>query len=53
MSTDKRDECECHRGCYGDLWQGQHPCTNPCRWPDCLTETEQAQLVDEIVREGL
>jgi hypothetical protein len=41
---DKRNECGCHRDCM----QLPHECPVPCRWPDCLTSDETAQLVREI-----
>lgn len=46
---DKRDECGCHRECFagGELC-ARHPCTNPCRWPSCLTDDEHAELVVEL-----
>jgi len=41
---DKRDECGCHRGC---TWT-PHECARPCRWPDCLTDEEAAELEREL-----
>jgi hypothetical protein len=46
---DKRAECGCHVGCTGRT----HPCTNPCRWPDCLTPAEDAILLAALTEEGL
>ena len=46
---DKRDECGCHRGCT----VLPHDCAVPCRWPDCLTEAEQAELCAEVMRDEL
>lgn len=47
MMTDKRDECGCHRDCT----TLPHRCEVPCRWPDCLTEAEAAELVAELDRD--
>lgn len=47
MMQDKRDECGCHRGCT----TLPHQCTDPCRWPDCLTDEESQQLADECMSE--
>lgn len=40
---DKRKECGCHEGCTG--WD---MCLNPCRWPDCMTEEEHAELLRQL-----
>jgi hypothetical protein len=45
VTKDKRDECGCHRGCVTTF----HACTRPCRWPDCLTEAEHAELAAEVL----
>lgn len=50
MIIDKRDVCGCHKGCTwppgGDSILGipGHDCATPCRWPDCLTAMEAAEL---------
>jgi len=50
---DKRDECGCHRECFVDLHMfDRHPCTNPCIWPDCLTDAEARELTDEIMEDS-
>jgi hypothetical protein len=41
---DKRDECRCHRECT----TLPHGCAKPCRWPACLTPTEEAELLAEL-----
>lgn len=46
MAPDKRDECGCHRDCSIE----PHACERPCTWPDCLTETEHAELAAEVER---
>jgi hypothetical protein len=48
---DKRDECGCHRDCTQslDLFVPlDHVCSNPCRWPGCLTEEEHQQLLESL-----
>ena len=47
MTADKREECGCHRGCVLEA----HVCDRPCRWPECLTDAEHAQLAREIAEE--
>lgn len=44
---DKRDECGCHKGCT----MLPHDCHKPCRWPECLTEAEQRQLAEDVLRD--
>lgn len=46
---DKRDECGCHRDCT----TLPHDCDVPCRWPNCMTEGEHQELVDQLRREGI
>lgn len=41
---DKRDECGCHKECTYVL----HECEKPCRWPDCMTPEEEAELLDSL-----
>jgi hypothetical protein len=48
VTADKRDECGCHRDCTTE----PHECEKPCRWPDCLTEAEHAELVQGIQDAG-
>lgn len=46
-TSDKRDECGCHRECT----TLPHQCDRPCSWPNCLTEAEHRQLCDELDQE--
>lgn len=49
VRVDKRVECGCHWQCVME----PHDCDRPCEWPDCLTEAERGELLDELEREGL
>lgn len=42
--NDKRLECGCHVGCT----MLPHECERPCRWPECLTDAEHAELAASV-----
>lgn len=51
VMPDKRVECGCHKGCTSSLHPLiplDHICSNPCSWPDCLTDAEHQELGREI-----
>lgn len=41
---DKRVECGCHWTCS----VLPHDCDRPCRWPECLTEEEERDVLAEL-----
>jgi hypothetical protein len=52
--NDKRKECGCHEDCTQslDLFAPlDHVCSNPCRWPGCLTPDEHMELLRELQEE--
>lgn len=49
---DKRLECGCHvLPDYIITGIGFRPCRQCCKWPNCLTEEEQWELMEEINHE--
>lgn len=44
VTTDKRDECGCHRECTVT----PHFCLIQCTWPACLNDEQVAQLLAEM-----
>lgn len=47
-TTDKRDECGCHRTCT----VLPHECAVPCVWPSCLTDEELAAVDAELAEDA-